>query len=114
MDIRVKGLWTSALRSGQYKQGKECLRDEDDKFCCLGVLCDLYAKEHPEAKWVMGAFFDAQPADGAWTLLPPPGVQRWADLGTHDPRVKDYRSLSQLNDTGSTFVEIADMIEEYL
>jgi hypothetical protein len=32
--------WVSALRSGKYKQGKNELRNKD-RFCCLGVLCDL-------------------------------------------------------------------------
>ena len=30
-----------ALRSGEYVQGLERLRSEDDKFCCLGVACDI-------------------------------------------------------------------------
>jgi hypothetical protein len=32
--------WVNALRSGNYKATKNCLRDEKG-FCCLGVLCDL-------------------------------------------------------------------------
>lgn len=31
----------SALRSGTYTQGKQALRTTEDKFCCLGVYCDL-------------------------------------------------------------------------
>ena len=30
----------TALESGDYKQGRDRLRDGDD-FCCLGVACDL-------------------------------------------------------------------------
>lgn len=34
--------WIIALRSGQYTQGRNALRRrEDDRFCCLGVLCDV-------------------------------------------------------------------------
>ncbi len=48
-DIMKK--WVAALRSGDYKQGKGQLRKEVDgvnSFCCLGVLCNLHAMEHPE------------------------------------------------------------------
>lgn len=30
--------WIAALRSGEYKQGRRMLV-EDDKYCCLGVGC---------------------------------------------------------------------------
>ena len=32
--------WLVALESGEYKQGRGRLRD-DNGFCCLGVACDL-------------------------------------------------------------------------
>ena len=39
--------WIAALRSGKYKQGyNSLLRDINDNFCCLGVLCNI----HPEIK----------------------------------------------------------------
>lgn len=48
----VKAKWIAALTSGEYKQGRNWLRTSEDGFCCLGVLCDLYAKEHPGfAEW---------------------------------------------------------------
>ena len=33
--------WTTALESGEYEQGIGKLRSPDDKYCCLGVLCDI-------------------------------------------------------------------------
>ncbi len=33
--------WAKALRSGKYKQGRHSLRNKNDTFCCLGVLCDI-------------------------------------------------------------------------
>lgn len=33
--------WVEALRSGKYKQGRQALRNRNDEFCCLGVLCDI-------------------------------------------------------------------------
>lgn len=37
----VKQRWINALRSGRYKQAQRYLRTLSDKYCCLGVLCDL-------------------------------------------------------------------------
>ena len=44
--------WIDALESGEYQQGRGKLRTKDNKFCCLGVLCDLAVKEGilPEPK----------------------------------------------------------------
>ncbi len=45
MNPEVKQKWIGALRSGKYEQGTEKLRSVSG-YCCLGVLCDLYAQEH--------------------------------------------------------------------
>jgi hypothetical protein len=45
MDQQIKSEWVAALRSGEYKQGVQLLR-QGDYFCCLGVLCDLHRKAH--------------------------------------------------------------------
>jgi hypothetical protein len=55
MKPRNKGLvkkWVEALRSGKYQQGRSSLRAKgipialaQDKFCCLGVLCDVIDSE---------------------------------------------------------------------
>ena len=45
IDKDLKEKWVKALRSGDYKQGKEYLKQFDSSgqasFCCLGVLADL-------------------------------------------------------------------------
>lgn len=41
MNKKYKQPWIDALRSGKYKQGPAYLRTLDDKFCCLGVLCEV-------------------------------------------------------------------------
>jgi hypothetical protein len=44
----VKEKWLEALRSGDYQQTRETLRKDDHdgtKFCCLGVLNDLFMDE---------------------------------------------------------------------
>lgn len=47
MKEKIKTLWAEALRSGEYDQGSGCLKKKDctPKFCCLGVLTDLYCKD---------------------------------------------------------------------
>jgi hypothetical protein len=37
----IKEKWLTALRSGNYKQGRFVLRNPLDQYCCLGVLCDI-------------------------------------------------------------------------
>ena len=49
MNPEVKQKWIDALRSGKYEQGSEKLRSVSG-YCCLGVLCDLYAQEH-DTQW---------------------------------------------------------------
>ena len=46
----VLELWVKALESGEYKQGHQLL-NKDNEFCCLGVLCDLAAKDGGQ-QWV--------------------------------------------------------------
>lgn len=48
---KIKKMWLRALRSGSYKQGVGALyrqvgpeNNEKEQFCCLGVLCNLYAQ----------------------------------------------------------------------
>lgn len=36
-----KQKWIEALRSKKYVQGRGRLRTTSNRFCCLGVLCDL-------------------------------------------------------------------------
>jgi hypothetical protein len=45
MNPEFKTQWIAALRSGEYTQGHGTLQTHDNEFCCLGVLCDLYAKD---------------------------------------------------------------------
>lgn len=41
MDKELKAKWVAALRSGEYVQGHGRLRDVNDHYCCIGVLCKL-------------------------------------------------------------------------
>lgn len=37
----LRGKWIEALQSGKYRQGKGFLHRKN-RFCCLGVLCNIY------------------------------------------------------------------------
>jgi len=49
MDPKVKALWLAWLRDPKNIQGQYKLH-RDDRFCCLGGLCDIYLK-YKGRKW---------------------------------------------------------------
>jgi hypothetical protein len=97
----VKLLWLQALLSGAYPQGKSRLRNQD-RYCCLGVLCDV----SPKGTWTttsLGATFDHR------LMAPPATVLAWAGLAT-----EDMHMLMNMNDNGRSFRKIARWIDEHL
>jgi len=50
MKKEVADAWVKALRSGKYTQTKHKLK-KDDKFCCLGVLCDISKLDEFKARY---------------------------------------------------------------
>lgn len=114
MNPKVKAKWLAALRSGEYKQTRDVLRD-DDGFCCLGVLCDLHAQETGMQWGEAGGVNLIYPyGDSRETL--PAVVAEWADLYDGDPAIpgRDFKTLGGLNDAGYSFTELADIIEKEL
>lgn len=124
MNTQIKEQWVSALRSGEYTQTDEVLRDRNG-FCCLGVLCDLYLKEVGK-EWVENYNDYVFSSEFGGELLPPE-VMAWADLKDENPvvameqfdhEIEQYvlkpLPLSDLNDTGKSFKMIAALIEEQL
>lgn len=107
MKTDIGKLWVKALRSGKYKQGHMRLRDGDN-FCCLGVLCDIYAKQH-DVKWAGDRHFGFQFLNGQCLL--PMEVVDWAGFEDTSPSANG-KALTALNDSGQwTFDEIADLID---
>ena len=119
MNEEIKAQWIKALRSGEYEQGKGLLRSFKDKYCCLGVLCDLYSKD-TGVEWVKS--WGGSIAMHLHNGTTPPKVDLWAgfvasDQYDHESNVGVYRILAELadlNDNGWTFEEIADYIERTL
>lgn len=107
MDAQSKAKWLEALRSEKYQQAQGTLRD-GDRFCCLGVLCDITKR----GDWVS--------ANSVYR----PNVQRY-DIGGHVSTmflpmilrtefdlIDDVLDpLMGMNDKGESFAMIADWIE---
>jgi len=144
--------WVEALRSGNYKQGKGALRvtqgrelsPSEDRFCCLGVACDLAEREGV----MLDVGFTPLPHDGVWDvsydgdhLELPEAVQDWLGIHESNPlvarlsierygllddayrfKLDDYnnpdlnRTLAEINDgIDNSFGLIANLIEaQYL
>lgn len=97
-------LWVEALRSGRYEHATKQLRN-GDAFCCLGVACDISGLGEwsgQETPFYLGD-----------NRMLPSGVRDWLGvsgrLGGYGLRNRTY--LADLNDDGTTFSEIADIIE---
>lgn len=135
MKPEVKARWIEALRSGQYRQTSGLLRrnvppaDGGVQHCCLGVLCDLYDPTRWEKE--ESASYSVYDSFGIYGLTPT--VEGWADFSDsyiftkeHIPeeilqlikerngRIDGSYNLANLNDSGATFAQIADIIEKYL
>jgi hypothetical protein len=118
MNKEVKEKWLEALRSGEYEQGRERLRS-GDKFCCLGVLCEIYRKDMDNGEWRTYDKDDILFQTGATSKFGtlPRVVINWSELPDDNPNVTHdgmVNTLASLNDNGESFETIADVIEKNL
>jgi hypothetical protein len=113
----------AALRSGKYKQGRHTLF-RDDKYCCLGVACNIsrVSKFVQDPDRMPGEYY----YDGERAVLPDSvkkyfglryGNGRFSNpIPVKDPILGDLRhcsTLTELNDMGWTFEQIAAFIEKH-
>lgn len=118
--------WVAALRSGDYVQTTGTLKDSCG-FCCLGVVQDLYAEDslgywEPEegARTIRQHRFVCEESGSYVGLVPQIQNDLFGERFNKDtklPFLTDRNSravsLSELNDKGLTFEQIADVIEWY-
>jgi hypothetical protein len=129
MSAEIKEKWLSALRSGEYQQGRKALCDGNGGYCCLGVLqmvvsgkCEREAL-HPgnyERVPTM-AWLDANNIKFMYPM--PVGQELWVDSEyRRSPFIRMQENISgtrcstvvnvtALNDDGYDFLEIADILE---
>ena len=111
----ARKLWIAALRSDEYEQGKFVLHARNsngDKFCCLGVACDLARKNGVELN-VSVRQMDGEDIvlyDGKEAFLPDK-VQTWLGVYSNNGEYDADNSLAALNDGGAWFEYIANVIE---
>lgn len=129
MNPAIKRKWVDALRSGEYEQGRGGLRHHD-KYCCLGVLTDLYHRATGEGKWMEGRnsgeyrFIGRGEVYSGAILLPE--ISQWAGFDVEEflsqRPMGRYSNGSLLRDNDGdraegvppkTFDEIAEIIEKH-
>lgn len=106
MNPKYKASWLRALRSGQFKQGKQRFY-ADGNYCCLGVLCKI-----------AGVPFTVGPGDEGrpeWRVAGNLGTLNFELRNEFDIPGEVHQTLVQMNDLDNkSFAEIADWIEENL
>lgn len=110
-------LWVEALRSGEFKQCAGALSRQENGFCCLGVACEVYQQNVGGLRVEPAELCDDENKyDGEASVLPE-RVRDWLGLscveGSYHTADENYRfrTLHELNDIGTDFAEIADIIE---
>ena len=107
MEAKLKTDWVAALRSRKYKQGRFFLKNFDDEYCCLGVLCDII----DSSKWET-----TKEKNPAWTSSNGEKLRTSfnnKDLEKIGLTEKEQDMLISLNDDNEfSFSLIADYIEE--
>lgn len=137
MKKEIAELWVKALRSGEYKQARGKLKVVDSsesdtsevtRYCCLGVLCELYRLQTGRGEWVRGdtdvgptaltQFKDSSNGEAMMSygdLIPT--VKQWSGCNSFTGEFLEGGMrlyLIDLNDIGKkTFPEIADVIEKH-
>lgn len=99
LPTEFKEKWIAALVSGEYEQGKEHLC-VNDKYCCLGIACVVSG-----AKMTVDL--------GEWGTIP--SLRQTENVPRQLIVNEDLiRTLYEMNDSGITFPEIANWINENL
>ncbi len=110
MKTSIKKRWLKALRSDEYVQGMRMLvkaAGDYDKFCCLGVLCDVLGQEFE--KTFDGNLGVAINGYGLNTGRLPFRLLQQVSMSEGE-----QQELICLNDSGKSFKKIADYIEARL
>lgn len=123
MKKRIKNMWVKALREKKIgeqrvRQGQSWLRKSETKFCCLGVLCEIYRQDTGKGEWKIeyNDIFQFKQKRTYDVSFLPKSVVRWAGLSDTDPLSTSHsgtQTLSRMNDDGVEFDKIADFIEDY-
>ena len=113
MPLELKTKWVAALRSGEFKQGRNRLYSKaDDTYCCLGVLEYVAGdgvEQHglPSIEWLNAHDFKF---NGTLGLVPSLIAPNHPNIPSEF--VGNPMRMSHMNDDYRlTFPEIADLVE---
>ena len=114
----IKKKWVEALRSGDYKQGKTCLKqidfDGETRHCCLGVLAEIC--EVPNE--ILGGSlytFNFPRSDKYMFFRSTALLDKNFEMKHFIYGYSNIRTLMRMNDSGDyTFEDIADYIEKHV
>jgi hypothetical protein len=99
--------WIDDLLSGKYKQGRYVLKTRNGTYCCIGVACERAGVVNIENQ----ATSTHQIMDFVYgintSLAEEPEDNRFSYTG-------ECASLAAMNDSGSTFEEIAALLFDYV
>lgn len=120
--IEARKRWVAVLRSGEYSQLKgQLMNIGDNKRCCLGVACEPevtsvpLSLEYSEVEGIYG-YLDGSTNSWVSTRTLPYAVSVELGFRSKNPPVLlpngRVDTLAGLNDTGTSFEEIADLIED--
>lgn len=103
--------WLAALESGEYEQGTEGFLCMNGKYCCLGVAAEIFKTEQTKVK--RSPITEAM-LYGEEENVAPQYVIDALHLRSNTGIImgKEY-CLTELNDTGTTFKEIAAFIRKH-
>ncbi len=120
MNREIQAEWLSELQSGRYKKGIGRLKTVNNEFCCLGVLCDMYAKKHNK-KWMSSGTPPSLNSEKTEIELfegesnyPPTAVLVWAGIadGDSDAGYGVSFTLATVNDESETFNPVIEVIKK--
>ena len=115
--------WLELLESGEFKQGNSYLHTRDerdgDKYCCLGIavekVCNILPTSTQDCVYIFIGHSGSMPPDAVeimkfYTCTGTPKDQMNLTFDKRDQGKINSKDLSYLNDYGSTFKEIADLV----
>jgi len=119
--VDKKEEWIAALRSGNYEQGRQSLCS-GGKYCCLGVYAELQnVPSEKDGRGFKQYYFNAEQPQtgmptGSWArekgFITPEGNFH-IDFELFGEKYRATYTLVDLNDTGFTFDQIADVIDYF-
>lgn len=128
MKPEIKKLWVKALRSGEYEQGTHQLV-KDNKYCCLGVLCEIAHKsgvvelKTGQDHMDVTRLFYGTPEEFNITYKPnvdgcakyevlPKSVMEWAGLDVNNPELNIQDDDEDWRNNGPYPVQMAELNDE--